>query len=169
MMVTSSRVLDHSTVDPEWGNMPVPHARRRRDHSMHHRVTVNDSTETDPQGSDVTTFVEPLLRVCRLRGIWIYAALRTTNVGRDHPFVACHRHTVNLILLFPRHPRHGLMIFGRNQFHNFHSSLSHLRLRRRGWLRLSLRDRRGQKNLSESLHRSNLGICRTRNSDLMIS
>jgi len=32
---------------------------------MHHRVMVNDSTETDPQGSDVTTFVKPLLRVCR--------------------------------------------------------------------------------------------------------
>jgi len=24
-----------------------------------------------------------------LRGIWIYAAKRTTNHGRDHPFVAC--------------------------------------------------------------------------------
>ena len=24
-----------------------------------------------------------------MRGIWIYAAQRTTNVGRDHPFVVC--------------------------------------------------------------------------------
>ena len=24
-----------------------------------------------------------------VRGIWIYAAQRTTNVGRDHPFVVC--------------------------------------------------------------------------------
>src|SRR6056300_1450598 len=25
-----------------------------------------------------------------VRGIWIYAAKRTTNHGRDHPFVVCH-------------------------------------------------------------------------------
>ena len=41
------------------------------------------------KGQSMTLLRKRTVDARGVRGIWIYAAQRTTNVGRDHPFVVC--------------------------------------------------------------------------------